>query len=176
MPSPDSSIPSSKTTGLLSQIPLTFRPGVTEAEFKKHFSLKYEVEAVTIYEAQQLGWPTDRTYWRFLAPFRYLSPKWGVIEIPENFPTDFASVPSRLHSLIDNDSPIILYPSAPHDYLFSKRPNGTRGWIGDKQLSLNEVNHLPTEAMAICGADIFLRNLVFAAVEVANESIRHEFA
>jgi hypothetical protein len=30
--------------------------------------------------------------------------------------------------------------------------------------------------MAICGADFFTRELVFSAVEFANQGIRHEFA
>ena len=45
-----------------------------------------------------------------------------------------------------------------------------------KQLTLTEVNHVLTEAMSFCGADMLTRNVVLAAVEFANESIRHEFA
>jgi len=87
-------------------------------------------------------------------------------------------VPPQLHSIIDDDSPIILFPSAPHDFLFTKRPSdGTRGWLpSGKQLTLTEVNHVLTEAMSFCGANMLTRNVVLAAVELANESIRHEFA
>src|SRR5947207_43732 len=70
-----------------------------------------DLRAVTIYEAAKQGWPTDRSYWQFLAPFQYVSPKWGPIDIPKGFYTDFASVPPSLHSIIDDDSPIILFPS-----------------------------------------------------------------
>jgi hypothetical protein len=44
-----------------------------------------------------------------------------------------------------------------------------------KQLSLTEVNRVLTEAMAICGADVLTQNIVFAAVELANEGVRGEF-
>jgi hypothetical protein len=190
MPPPDSIIPSSEPTELAVAIARTeairagtplraFRPSVPETEFKKRFPLPYQVQAISIYEAQGHGWPTDRSYWRFLQPFQYVSLKWGAIDIPKDFVTDFASVPPKLHSVIDDDSPIILLPSAPHDFLFTKRSdkNGTRGWVSDtKQLTLTEVNHILTEAMSLCGADMLTRNVVFAAVELANQGIKNEFA
>jgi len=83
-----------------------------------------------------------------------------------------------LQSIITNDAPIILYPSAPHDFLFTKRDSdGTRGWINNTtELSLTQVNKVLTEAMAICGANQLTRDMVFNAVELANEPIRGEFA
>jgi len=190
MPEPGSIIPSSEPVDFVTAISRArvrpgraralraYKPSVPETEFKKRFPLSYRVEAVTIYEAARQGWATDRSYWQFLAPFQYVSPKWGPIDIPKGFYTDFASVPQKLHSIIDDDSPIILFPSAPHDFLFTKRPSdGTRGWLpSGKQLTLTEVNHVLTEAMSFCGADMLTRNVVLAAVEFANESIRHEFA
>ena len=153
-----------------------FKPSVPETEFKQRFPSPYRVESVSMYEAQRQGWKTDRSYWQFLKKFQYVSPLWGTIEIPKGFYTDFASVPPQLHSIIDDDSPLILLPSAPHDFLFTKRSSdGTRGWIGNKQLTLTEVNHVLTEAMSFCGADMFLRNVVLAAVELANQGIRNEF-
>jgi hypothetical protein len=188
MPDPRSIIPSSQPVDLaaLSQAhilgaaaALKFRPGASEAVFLTHFPLPYKVQAVTIYEAERQGWATDRSYWQFLDPFQYVSAMWGSIDIPKGFYTDFASVPPKLHSIVDDDSPIILFPSAPHDFLFTKRKdkNDTRGWLNDqKQLSLTQVNHVLTEAMAICGANFLTQNIVFAAVELANEGIRGEFA
>jgi hypothetical protein len=187
MPEPGSIIPTSEPETL--ELPalatarrgpaatVKFKPGVPELEFQKHFPSPYKVQAVTIYEAGRKGWVTDRSYWEFLEPFQYVSPKWGLIDIPKGFFTDFASVPPKLHSIIDDDSPIILFPSAPHDFLFTKRKSdGTRGWLPNgKQLSLTEVNRILTEAMTICGADRLTRGLVFAAVEVANQKIRNEF-
>ena len=190
MPAPDSIIPSSQPVDLVSAISRgrlapgrgralrAYKPSVSETEFKKRFPSPYRVRAVTIYEAARQGWSTDRSYWQFLAPFRYVSPKWGPIEIPKGFYTDFASVPPSLHSIIDDDSPIILFPSAPHDFLFTKRQSdGTRGWLPNgHQLTLTEVNRVLTEAMSFCGANLFTRELVFNAVELANQGIRDEFA
>jgi hypothetical protein len=193
MPEPGSIIPSSGPVDLVSALArsagagagapaaalLAFQPSVSEAEFLKHFPLPFRVEAVTIYEAQRKKWKTDRSYWQFIAPFQYVSDTWGPIDIPKGFYTDFASVPPNLHSVIDDDSPVILFPSAPHDFLFTTRKDkgNTRGWITDtKQLTLTEVNRVLTEAMSLCGANLPIRELVFSAVELANEGIRNEFA
>ncbi len=35
----------------------------------------------------------DRKTWRLVAPFSYLDPQHGLIEVPSGFETDFASVP-----------------------------------------------------------------------------------
>ena len=190
MPDPGSEIPSSEPIDFLTAMSRAgvvpgrarglrdYEPSVPEAEFKKRFPLAFRVRAVTIYEAQRKNWKTDRSYWQFLVPFRYVSPEWGPINIPKGFYTDFASVPPILHSIIDDDSPIILFPSAPHDFLFTKRDqDGTRGWISKtKQLTLTEVNRVLTEAMSFCGANFATRELVFNAVELANENIRDQFA
>ena len=154
-----------------------FKPSLPEADFLKHFPKPYRVRAITIYEAIKNGWVTDRSYWEFLDAFQYVSPKWGAIDIPKGFVTDFASVPPSLHSVIDDDSPIILFPSAPHDFLFTKRPSdGTRGWLANgKQLTLTQVNHVLTEAMSFCGANVLTQQVVLAAVELANQGIRNEF-
>ena len=154
-----------------------YKPSVPETEFNKRFPSPYRVESVSIYEADRHHWETDRSYWQFMQNFQYVSPKWGTIEIPKGFYTDFASVPPQLHSFVDDDSPIILLPSAPHDFLFTKQKdkNYTRGWIGDVQLSLTEVNEVLTEAMSFCGAEEWIRDGVFLAVEIANQGIKNEF-
>jgi len=158
MPAPNSIIPTSGPVDLVSVVSRgrlpqnrvaalrAFKPSVPETEFKKRFPLPYQVQAVTIYEASRQGSATDRSYWQFLAPFQCVSSTWGPINIPKDFYTDFASVPPSLHPIIDDDSPIILFPSAPH------------------------------EAMSFCGANLLTRELVFNAVELANEGIRDEFA
>jgi uncharacterized protein DUF1353 len=196
MPAPGSEIPAAQPIDLASAIARArasvgrptvpqrgrralpaYEPSVPETEFKKLFPLPYRVESVSIYEAKRHKWKTDRSYWQFLDKFQYVSPGWGTIEIPTGFYTDFASVPPQLRSLVDDDSPIILLPSAPHDFLFTKREDKkcTRGWIGNKQLSLTEVNQVLTEAMSFCGADEWIRDAVFFAVEAANQSIKNEF-
>jgi hypothetical protein len=190
MPAPGSAIPLAAPFDLASAASqpkamaggtaaLAFKPSISEAEFRKRFPKSYRVRAMTIYEATTHGWATDRSYWQFEEPFQYVSPKWGEIEIPAKFVTDFASVPPRLHSIVDDDSPIILFPSAPHDFLFTKDDlHGTRGWLpnGKQQLTLTEVNQVLIEAMSFCGANALIQKVVFAAVELANQNIRHEFA
>jgi hypothetical protein len=190
MPAPGSEIPSSEPVDFVTAISRArvppgraralraYQPSVSETEFKKRFPSPYRVQAVTIYKAARQGWATDRSYSQFLVPFQYVSPEWGSINIPKGFYTDFASVPPSLHSIIDDDSPIILFPSGPHDFLFTKRDeDGTRGWISKtKQLTLTEVNRVLTEAMSYCGANFLTRELVFNAVELANQGIRDQFA
>jgi hypothetical protein len=190
MPAPGSEIPSSEPVDFLSAMSrarvapspsralTAYKPSVPETEFKKRFPLPYRVESVSMYEAERRHWNTDRSYWQFLEKFQYVSPQWGTIEIPKGFYTDFASVPPQLHSIIDDDSPIILLPSAPHDFLFTRRDeDGTRGWISKtKQLTLTEVNRVLTEAMNFCGANLLTRAVVFKAVELANDGIRDQFA
>ncbi len=184
MPAPGSEIPGSAPSDLVAQArgalkpEALFRPSVSEAEFLRRFPDLYRVRALTLYDAIRKGWKPDRTYWEFLAPFQFVSPTWGAIVIPKGFHTDFASVPPSLHSVIDDDSPIILFPSAPHDFLFTKRASdGTRGWLPNgKQLTLTETNRVLTEAMSFCGADKLTQGVVFAAVQLANASVRKEFA
>jgi hypothetical protein len=93
MPSPESIIPSSQPAhgGLAAKV--LFKSSVSEAEFLKRFPLPFKVQAVNIYDAKKKGWVTDRTNCQFLDPFQYVSPTWGVIDIPNGFHTDFASVP-----------------------------------------------------------------------------------
>src|SRR5262249_10906140 len=43
------------------------------------------------------------------------------------------------------------------------------GYQKTKQLSLTEVNRVLTEAMSFCGANLLTRELVFNAVELANQ-------
>src|SRR6266850_1999001 len=115
MPDPASTIPSAQPADLATALAtatappalvgaLKFKPSVSEVDFLKYFPLPYKVEAVTIYEAARQGFPTDRSFWQFLGLFRYVSPTWGPIDIPKGFYTDFASVPPKLHSIIDDDS------------------------------------------------------------------------
>ena len=106
MPAPGSEIPLSESVDFLTAMSRAgvapsagalraYEPSVPETEFKERFPLAFRVRAVTIYEAQRQGWPTDRSYWQFLAPFQYVSPKWGSIDIPKGFYTDFASVTTK---------------------------------------------------------------------------------
>src|SRR5947209_7585257 len=95
----------------ISTNPPTLRNNVSEADFRKHFPLPFKVRALNVFEALKLGYSTSITFLEYLEPFEFVSDKWGSIVIPTGFLTDFASVPSQLHSIYDDDSPILLYPS-----------------------------------------------------------------
>src|SRR5437773_10290165 len=95
MPAPNSIIPSSGPTDLVSTISWVgvapgrarilraYQPSVPETEFKKRFPSPFKVQAVTIYEAQRKCWATDRSYLQLLFRFRYVSPD-GVPIIIQN--------------------------------------------------------------------------------------------
>lgn len=153
-------------------------PGWTmeETDFLKRFPRLFVVRALSRWEARRAGYMEDKTYWQYVSPFEFVSTLWGPIIIPTGFVTDFASVPKFLHGLYDDDCPILLYPSAPHDLLFTLRSDGTRGWLEDgRQLTLRQVNSVLCEAMEVCGANVVDRGNVFAAVQIANQHIEHQF-
>lgn len=171
----------------ISTNPPVLRNNVAESDFLKHFPRTFKVRSLNPFEALKLGLSTEITYWEYLEPFEYISDKWGSILVPAGFITDFASVPPSLLSVYDDDSPILLYPSAPHDLIFTHAENRTdlpftpgdgrsRGWLLDgRQLTLQQANEVLVEAMFYCGADSIARGQVFGAVQVANLLHAREF-
>ena len=147
-------------------------------DYRTAFPLPFQVSALDPFEAEFQDIDQSISWWRFLSPFAFVSVVWGRIEIPKGFYTDFASVPLHLQSIFQNDAPILLRPSAAHDYLFRPDRNGARGWLPDrsKQLTLREANEVLREAMKVCGADQWTCNLVFETVQLANLGIINEFA
>ena len=131
-----------------------------ESAFLAHFPLPFCVTALTPLES-----PTS-SQWRYLSPFAYVSDKFGRIDIPAGFRTDFASIPHALHGIIDDDDPAILFPSGPHDWLFSNGGDTGNGRI----LTFSESNEVLTEAMFWCGASSELRAIVFQTVELFGKS------
>ncbi len=154
---------------------------ITEEAFKRAFPQPFVVRALSPWEALRAGKSLDRTNWRYVQTFDYLSDRFGLIRQDAENITDFASVPLGLHGLnrarYDDDSPLMLYPSGPHDLLFQQRPDGTRGWLPDgRQLSLSQVNFVYVEAMWYCGATANERAEIYAALEVGNLGLKHQFA
>lgn len=150
---------------------------ITNEQFRKHWPRLMLVRPLDPFEAQERGLPNDRTWYLFMAPFVFVSALWGEIANEEGDVIDFGSVPKPLHGVVDNDGPTMCFPSCPHDKLFQRRADGTRGWLKDgRQLSLHQVNCVLYEAQVTCGAGELERNLVFAAVQLANRGIAHEFA
>lgn len=147
-----------------------------EQSFYQFFPRTFYVRALNKYEAERRGFLGKKTYWEYHEEFIFNSKVWGPIVVPSGFVTDFASVPKFLHGIYDDDCPILLFPSAPHDFLFLERQDGTRGWLSDgRQLSLHECNLVLIEAMEVCGASALDRANVLAAVEIANQPLKRTF-
>lgn len=145
---------------------------ITKEQFMARFPLPYCVQAINPFRAKELGLSSDVVWWEFKLPFRYVSDKYGVVDIPAGFITDFASVPTCLESIISSDAPEILFASAPHDFLFEK--HGKRPGVPD--LSFNDVNELLTEAMYYCGANSFQRAEVAIAVKIGGKKLWNKHA
>lgn len=60
---------------------------------------------------------TDRKTWRLLAPFSYLDPDHGLIVVPADFETDFASVP-RVPIIFDLVGAYGHAAAVLHDWLY----------------------------------------------------------
>ena len=132
---------------------------VTSPEFRARFPLPFVVRALTLFEVQSGKLDTSKQHWQFVEDFSYVSDKFGSITVPKGFITDFASIPRFALGIIDDDSPTILFASAPHDKLFSC-PYTDAG----RKLSFSQCNEVLTEAMRWCGASWLERSIVAAAV------------
>ena len=139
---------------------LILHNNISEADFLARFPDPYCVKALIPWEAHRAGLNHKIQQWRFTSNFRYYSDRFGWITIPAGTVTDFASIPRFARSIIDDDSPTILFGSAPHDRLFAV-PFTDSG----RELTLREVNQVLLEAMWYCGAGRAERAAVFAAVQ-----------
>jgi hypothetical protein len=140
---------------------LPLKNRIDEATFQAHFPLPYVVRALSPWEAKACGLDPEIQQWRFELPFVYVSDKFGRIETEAGRTTDFASIPRGLQSWLQNDSPVILLASAPHDRLFETLGvTGPEGTI----LSFTHCNDVLTEAMYYLGATSFQRAAVYKAV------------
>ncbi|SEO63365.1 DUF1353 domain-containing protein [Pseudomonas sp. Snoq117.2] len=68
-------------------------------------------------EPLQAELQTDRKTWRLLAPFSYLDPYQGLLTVPVDFETDFASVP-RLPIVFDLVGAYGHAAAVLHDFLY----------------------------------------------------------
>jgi hypothetical protein len=100
--------------------------------------------------------------WTLMRDFRWVSPQWGTITAPAGMVTDFASVPTFAKRIIDDDSPMILYPSIIHDALYHFRGKMPDGRIFTRV----EADQVLRDAMRAVGAPAHLAALVFSAVRV----------
>jgi len=81
------------------------------------------------------------------------------IDAPEGFLTDFASVPRFARSFIDPAHPHILRAAILHDFLYQ---NHIRF-----QFSRREADVVLRDGMAVCGATLMERMVVYYAVRLA---------
>jgi hypothetical protein len=95
--------------------------------------------------------------------FSYQSDRLGVtITVVAPYRTDFASIPRVAWSLLDPEDPVIAWPSVIHDYLYSRKgtlPDGTKYQREDADAVLRE-------AMEVCGAGGFIREVVYLMVRL----------
>lgn len=142
--------------------------GISKDMFQAHFPLPYVVRALSPWEAVACGLDPEVQQWRFEQPFIYESDKFGRIYIEADRTTDFASIPRGLQGFLQNDSPVILLASAPHDRLFEtlgeRYPNG-------EILTFDQCNQVLTEAMYYLGATSWQRAAVYKAVSAGGKSL-----
>lgn len=151
---------------------------ISRTAFRRAFPLPFNVRSLDPFECASLKLDPRVSWWQLLSPFEFNSAVWGSILVPVDFITDFASVPTILQSIFQGDEPILLRPSAPHDWLFRPDAKGQRGWLPDRshQLTLRQCNEVLREAMSDCGASAVECDTVFTAVQLANIGIRDQFA
>jgi hypothetical protein len=90
----------------------------------------------------------------FRAPFAFISPTLGRIEIEENFDTDYASVPRGLWNLYPPDGP--YSPAAwIHDWLYWYQP-----------CTREEADKVILEAMTALGIGWITRHVIYRAVRL----------
>lgn len=96
------------------------------------------------------------------APFAFLSPTLGRIEVPAGFDTDYASVPRLFWSLYPPDGSYT--PAAViHDalYFYQAKGEGAPRWI-----TRAEADRVFLEAMTALGVPALRRRLLYSAVRV----------
>lgn len=140
--------------------------GITEELFLSRFPDPYLVRALSPFEADKEKLDSWQDQWRFEQPFRYVSDRFGLVTVPAGMITDFASIPAAVRNIIDDDSPLILFASAPHDWLFGAK--GQRA--GMPPMSFHDCNLLLVEAMYYCGAPEAIRGIVFEAVQIGGRA------
>lgn len=96
----------------------------------------------------------ERAVWKLLAPFRYMSDIYGLIEVQEGFETDFASVP-RLAIAFAAFGGRANWEAVVHDWLY--RDDVTPKDIADKVF---------LEAMESDGEPKWRRWLMYKAVSI----------
>lgn len=80
--------------------------------------------------------------YEFVEPFTCIDPVAGVTTIPRGFITNWASVPGLALAYLDDESPVVAYPSGIHDYRYAE-PGG---------LTREQIDAMFHRGMLACGA------------------------
>lgn len=93
---------------------------------------------------------------QLLGPFRYLSPQWGELTVPQDFITDGASVPRIFWNIL---SPFGDYfgPALVHDFLYSHH---------NQWFTRAEADSIFLEAMTLAGVPWLRRHTIHKAVRL----------
>lgn len=119
-------------------------------------------EALSPAKMRRLNLRKGVQFYKLIREFTYKSPTKGVIVVPVNFLTDYASIPQFAQSFIEDDDPTVLYPAIIHDWGYS-----TKGSVwGSKHppLSKKEIDLLLLEGMKLLNAPWWKRTAVYQAV------------
>lgn len=101
--------------------------------------------------------------WEVSRPFSYAigsEDSDELIDIPEGFVTDFASVPRIFQGLIPKDGEWTA-AAVVHDFLYEKR-----GKVGDRLYSRKRCDEIFLEAMGVLGVNWITRHTMYQAVRV----------
>lgn len=98
------------------------------------------VELLTPAECRAAG--SSAQLYRLVEPWTCIDPAHGEIVVPAGFVTDWASVPGLALAYLDDESPVVAYPSLIHDRFYKSHDGLTR----------EQVDEMFHRHMLACGA------------------------
>lgn len=131
-----------------------------------HFPLPLDLRALPPWELESIG--SKRQLYRVREAFAFVSAAGWRIDVPQNFTTDFASIPRPVYSYISPEDPVILFPSVIHDYLYTRK--GDLGPESRVVFNRKQADEVLRQAMLICGARATQAFVVYNAVRLGGGS------
>lgn len=158
-------------------VPFVLPNNIDLAAFRQRFPDDFVIKNIDPWEMHALGLAPDRSWFRYMKQFSYISDRFGPVVMPEGAVSDLASTPPKTQFYIANDAPCIMLASGPHDKVCTQAADGTRGWTGTGavRLSFASANDLIVEAMFYLGASAEQRAAVHAAVTWGNLGAKKDF-
>lgn len=131
-----------------------------------HFPLPLDLRALPPWELKSIE--SDRQLYRVREAFAFVSAAGWRVDVPQNFTTDFASIPRWVWSYISPEDPVILFPSVIHDYLYTRK--GDLGPESRVVFNRQQADEVLRQAMLICGARATQALVVYNAVRFGGGS------